>query len=62
MFPFPPGLLTLAGKLTGKSAQIERLLGSLQIDSGKIRRELDWRPPYSLEQGLRATVAAKAST
>ncbi|MHB0990637.1 MAG: UDP-glucose 4-epimerase family protein [Burkholderiales bacterium] len=62
VFPFPPGLLTLAGKLTGKSAQIERLLGSLQIDSGKIRRELDWRPPYSLEQGLRDTVAGKAST
>ncbi|HET9114369.1 MAG TPA: SDR family oxidoreductase [Burkholderiales bacterium] len=57
LFPFPPALLKLAGKLTGRSAQIERLLGSLQIDSGKIRRELDWQPPYSLEQGLRDTAA-----
>lgn len=62
VFPFPPVLLKLAGKLAGRTAQIERLLGSLQIDSGKIRRELDWQPPYSLEQGLRDTVAGNAST
>lgn len=55
LFPFPPLLLRLAGRLTGKSAQIERLLGSLRVDSGKIRRELNWTPPYTLQQGLRAT-------
>lgn len=53
--PFPPALLKFAGKLTGKSAQVERLLGSLQVDSGKIRRELDWTPSYTLQQGLQAT-------
>lgn len=55
VFPFPPTLLALAGRLTGKSAQLARLLGSLQVDSGKIRRELNWTPPYTLEQGLHAT-------
>ena len=55
LFHFPPALLKLAGKLVGRSAQIERLLGSLQVDSGKIRRELNWIPPYSLQQGLQAT-------
>lgn len=55
LFPCPPALLKLAGRLIGKSNQIERLLGSLQIDSGKIRRELNWIPPYSLQQGLQAT-------
>ncbi|MDZ4202892.1 MAG: NAD-dependent epimerase/dehydratase family protein [Gallionella sp.] len=54
VFPFPPALLKLAGTLTGQSAPVERLLGSLQIDSGKIRRELGWHPPYTLQQGLRA--------
>ena len=48
LFPCPPGLLKLAGHVVGKSAQIERLLGSLRVDSGKIRRELDWAPPYTL--------------
>jgi UDP-N-acetyl-alpha-D-quinovosamine dehydrogenase len=55
LFPCPPILLRLAGAMAGKSQQIERLLGSLQVDSAKIRRELNWVPPYTLQQGLRAT-------
>ena len=51
----PPGLLELAGKLVGKRAAVQRLLGSLAVDSGKIRRELGWRPPCSLDEGLRET-------
>jgi UDP-glucose 4-epimerase len=27
----------------------------LQVDSGKIRRELGWSPPYTMAQGLEAT-------
>jgi UDP-N-acetyl-alpha-D-quinovosamine dehydrogenase len=53
--PCPPVLLRLAGRLAGKREQMERLLGSLQVDSGKIRRELNWLPPYTLQQGLQAT-------
>jgi nucleoside-diphosphate-sugar epimerase len=55
LFSCPPGLLKLAGLLSGKSNQVERLLGSLQVDSGKIRRELNWAPPYTLQQGLQKT-------
>lgn len=55
LFPYPPSLLRLVGKLTGKSQQLERLLGSLQIDGDKIRRDLNWAPPYSLRQGLQVT-------
>lgn len=55
LFPCPLFLLKLAGALTGKAGQIERLLGSLQIDSGKIRRELNWTPPIGLQQGLQET-------
>ena len=55
LLPCPPVLLKLAGRLLGKSDQVERLLGSLQVDSSKIRRELGWRPPYTLQQGLQAT-------
>lgn len=55
LFFCPPGLLKLVGQLSGKSDQIGRLLGSLQVDSGKIRRELNWIPSYSLQQGLQAT-------
>ena len=56
LWPCPLGLIKLAGRLTGKSDEIARLLGSLCMDSSKIRSELDWMPPYTLEQGLAETV------
>lgn len=55
LLPIPPALLRFAGHLTGKSAQVERLLDSLVIDSSKIRRELGWVPPFTMEQGLAET-------
>lgn len=51
----PARLLKTVGKLTGKSAQIDRLTGSLQVDSTHIRDVLGWRPPFLLDQGLAAT-------
>jgi nucleoside-diphosphate-sugar epimerase len=55
LLPCPPGLLRLVGRLLGRASQVERLAGSLQVDSSLIRRELDWQPPCTLQQGLRAT-------
>lgn len=55
LLPCPPALLRFAGSMVGRSQQAERLLGSLQVDGDKIRRDLNWVPPYSLQQGLRAT-------
>lgn len=54
-FYFPPGLLRAAAALFGRSAQVDRLFGSLQISDQKIRKELAWSPPFTMEQGLRAT-------
>ncbi|WP_042268700.1 UDP-glucose 4-epimerase family protein [Paraburkholderia heleia] len=53
--PVPSGWLRLAGRLTGRSAQVDRLIGSLQVDTDHIRTVLDWRPPFSTDQGLAAT-------
>lgn len=55
LFPFPLGLLRIAGRILGKSAAIERLIGSLRVDSSKIRREQGWQPPFTMEQGLKET-------
>lgn len=55
LFPFPARLLRLAGKLLGKPESIDRLIGSLVIDSSKIRRDLGWKPPCTMEQGLKRT-------
>jgi nucleoside-diphosphate-sugar epimerase len=52
----PPAWLSLAGRLTGYHAAVDRLLGSLVVDSSRIRRELGWSPPFSLDAGLAETV------
>jgi nucleoside-diphosphate-sugar epimerase len=55
VLPFPLGLIRVLGQLTGRAAMIEPLLDSLVVDSGKVRRTLDWKPPHTLEEGLRDT-------
>ena len=40
----------------GKLAELEKLAGSLLVDSSKIRNLLGWRPPFTLEEGIRETV------
>jgi nucleoside-diphosphate-sugar epimerase len=53
----PPSLLRLAGRLAGKSKAVERLLGSLCVDNGKIRRILGWQPPFTVAEGLAKTAS-----
>ncbi|MBI4656296.1 MAG: SDR family oxidoreductase [Elusimicrobia bacterium] len=55
LLPFPPVVMSLVGKLTGKTAVMERLLGSLAVDSSKIRSELGWMPPFTMSDGLKET-------
>lgn len=55
LFPIPPFLLQIAGNMTGYTAEFERLLSSLRVDSTKVCKELDWFPPFTLRQGLQAT-------
>ena len=62
LLPVPVSLMTFAGKLTGKSGAVNRLTGSLTVDSSKIRRELGWVPPFTMEEGLRETAKWFLST
>jgi nucleoside-diphosphate-sugar epimerase len=55
-FPVPASLLRIAGSALGKRAEIERLVGSLQIDSGRTRQILGWTPPVSVHEGIRRMV------
>ena len=52
----PPAWFALAGQLLGKREEVARLLGSLAVDSSAIRADLGWKPPSSLDQGLRLTL------
>jgi nucleoside-diphosphate-sugar epimerase len=55
LLPCPPALLGSAGALLGRSGEVARLTGSLEVDSARIERELGWSPPHSPEHGFRET-------
>jgi UDP-glucose 4-epimerase len=46
----------LAGRLTGRLPQVERLTRNLRVDNTGIRTALGWRPNYTLDEGLERTV------
>ena len=53
----PTSLLYWMGQIVGKRAMIDRLVGSLQVNSSKIRTELDWHPPFTVDAGFSETAA-----
>jgi UDP-glucose 4-epimerase len=55
MLPVPNVLFYIAGKVLGKSAVIDRLCGSLQVDINHTKNTLNWQPPFSVVQGFAAT-------
>lgn len=55
LLPCPVSLLRLAGRVLGQEAAIDRLVGTLQVNSKRIRGELSWTPPYTLAQGMQET-------
>lgn len=52
LLPVPPACLRLAGWLTARSAEVERLVGSLVVDPGPTHTTLGWQPPVTVAQGL----------
>jgi nucleoside-diphosphate-sugar epimerase len=56
LWPVPVAALQLAGTLTGKSAEISRLRGSLAVDIAATRQSLGWSPPVSVDDALLRTV------
>jgi nucleoside-diphosphate-sugar epimerase len=55
LFYLPLFMLSLAGMITGNSHAIGRLTGSLTVDTSKIKKKLNWNPPFTLAQGLKQT-------
>ncbi len=53
LLPVPIGWLRLGARLTGRMMEVERLVGSLQVDVQHTCKTLDWLPPVSVEEGLR---------
>jgi len=58
LLPVPPTWLHALGKLSGRSAQVDRLTGPLRMDSTRLRTGLGWTPLVSVVDGIEKTVRA----
>jgi len=58
LVPMPRWLLLQGARLVGRRGEAERLLGSLQVDIRRTRELLDWKPPISVDEGIRRAVGA----
>ncbi len=56
LLPLPPQWLIAGASIAGKKVLADRLLGSLQVDSGKAARVLGWQPPQTVAQGIARVV------
>jgi len=43
-------------KIIGRSEELEKLTGTLIVNSSKIRNLLGWKPPFTLEEGIKERV------
>jgi nucleoside-diphosphate-sugar epimerase len=59
LFSVPLWMLRAPARLLGRSAEINRLTESLRLDPGRLYEELDWRPPFTLEEGLAISVGSR---
>lgn len=57
---FPLGIMRLVLRVFSKEHVFNRFTSSLRIDTSKIRNELGWKPPYSVEEGLKRTFDKKS--
>jgi len=55
LFALPAPLLATAARVVGRADAAQRLFSPLQVDIGRITRELGWRPPHDQRTALRET-------
>jgi len=55
LIPVPMPIIQATAQIIRKPALAQRLCGSLQVDSRKTQRMLNWTPPYTVDEGLQAT-------
>jgi nucleoside-diphosphate-sugar epimerase len=60
LMPVPVGWLAFGAQLLGKREMFESLCGSLQVNISKTCSLLDWKPPVSVDEGLRRAVQQRS--
>ena len=59
LFPVPLTILKFLGFIFGKQKEVNRLTGSLRVDNNHTQKVLNWKPPLSVEEGIRRMVQGK---
>jgi nucleoside-diphosphate-sugar epimerase len=57
LLPIPQSCLNFLFRLIGKPLLTDRLCGNLQVDITKAKTLLNWKPPYSVKEGITKTVS-----
>lgn len=55
LYSLPESLIKLLARIFGKQAEIERLIGSFQVDITRTCEVLDWSPLITVKEGFRRT-------
>ena len=58
LFSLPTGLLLYLGSMLGMKVAVQRLVGSLQVNSTKARTLLSWQPPLKAKDAIALTAQA----
>lgn len=56
LLPIPLPLLAAVSKVLGKQDLLEKLTASLTLDIQKIRRAINWNPPYTFAEAIKKTI------
>lgn len=56
LIPVPMSWFRLAGRVSGKQAVVDRLCGNLQVDISHTKETLGWKPPVSVQEGIRRCI------
>ncbi len=59
LFYLPPGVIRGLGRCVGIDAKLQRIYGSLEMDTGKAQRQLQWSAPYTFTQALSLMASSK---
>jgi nucleoside-diphosphate-sugar epimerase len=53
LIPVPVSLLKFLASIVGKKAAVERFSSSLTVDIEHTKNTLNWKPPITLDEGIR---------
>ncbi len=61
LIPLPPAVIAWGGRMLGRQAMVDRLLGNLQVDQSLTCALLNWTPPVKVDNALAGAASAQTA-